>query len=361
MYIFLYFAVLFVVTFCFFGAEVCGDSEVLPYKIVDQMNFDQHIVGSRMAFVFFYAPWSGHDKVLLPKFETTARQLQGAIDFFRVTGPENQNLVERFGISGYPSLLLYKSCCVGGGVCSGGGGVWWRYDGERDVGSMSGVLGREYEALVTHTHNGVVGVEGCGVGEWKGKRVFKHVAERLPYTQLNTFNFDSFFDDKQIAFVWFYAPWSAHDKALLPHFEGAARTLTNKVHFARVTGPDEPLLVQRFSVWAYPSLYMYKRGMWYERGVWFELNRGYFNCTQEYLVEILTKEYDSLKQKTDTHNTHTNKWAQYEHADMYVCMSEHTKTIVLINLSTCTHTYTYTTKLDFAHCFAECEQHTLAT
>ena len=77
--------------------------------MVEQLNagnFDVKVKG--LALVDFWAEWCGPCKKMGPVFEKLGPSYNGKPHFFKVNVDENQDLAERFGISGIPCLVLLR-------------------------------------------------------------------------------------------------------------------------------------------------------------------------------------------------------------------------------------------------------------
>jgi len=84
------------------GIAIASDVVVLT-----EANFDETINSNEHVFVEFFAPWCGHCKTLAPIYEEVATELKGRIIIASVDGTENQGLMTRFGISGFPTLKFF--------------------------------------------------------------------------------------------------------------------------------------------------------------------------------------------------------------------------------------------------------------
>eukprot|EP00930_Biecheleria_cincta_P014244 TRINITY_DN12343_c0_g1_i1.p1 TRINITY_DN12343_c0_g1~~TRINITY_DN12343_c0_g1_i1.p1 ORF type:complete len:224 (+),score=57.38 TRINITY_DN12343_c0_g1_i1:24-674(+) len=74
---------------------------------LDASNIDQALQEGPI-FVKFFAPWCKHCKDMAKDFHSLSKeQLADGIRVGRVDGTKNQALGKRFGIPGFPSLLLF--------------------------------------------------------------------------------------------------------------------------------------------------------------------------------------------------------------------------------------------------------------
>jgi len=76
-------------------------------------NFDQEVIGSDLPVVVdFYADWCAPCKMLAPVFQRMAEEYAGRARFVKVNVDEEASLAARFGISGIPTLILFKDGAV---------------------------------------------------------------------------------------------------------------------------------------------------------------------------------------------------------------------------------------------------------
>lgn len=92
-------AILYVLVFC--GFMIYAQEPVA----LNSLNFGDLTKG--LWFVKFYAPWCGHCKNLAPTWDRLAQRVDGTnVKIGKVDCDENSALCGRFGIQGYPTLLL---------------------------------------------------------------------------------------------------------------------------------------------------------------------------------------------------------------------------------------------------------------
>lgn len=92
--------------FALLAAAAAARTHVLELGDAD---FDYLATEHETMLVKFYAPWCGHCKKLAPEFEKAASRLKGSVQLAKVDCTANAETCRRFGVSGYPTLKIFRS------------------------------------------------------------------------------------------------------------------------------------------------------------------------------------------------------------------------------------------------------------
>lgn len=74
-------------------------------------NYDEGVKQFQYLLVYFYAPWCGHCKAFGPELVKAGQQLKeknSPIKFAKVNGPEEEELLKKMHVNGYPTLFFYR-------------------------------------------------------------------------------------------------------------------------------------------------------------------------------------------------------------------------------------------------------------
>ncbi|CAN2389674.1 positive regulation of protein folding, partial [Pristimantis euphronides] len=210
-------------------AEVKEENGVL---VLNDANFDTFIADNDIVLVEFYAPWCGHCKQFAPEYDKIAGTLKEnnpPIPVAKVDATEAAKIAEKYDISGYPTIKIFKN------------GQPVEYEGSRTE-----------KAIVAK-------VKEVSDPEWTIPPEATIV--------LTEANFDEVVETADIILVEFYAPWCGHCKKLAPGYEKAAQELTKRtpaIPLAKVDATAEVELAKRCNVSGYPTLKIFRKGKMYD-------------------------------------------------------------------------------------------------
>ncbi|OMO81294.1 Thioredoxin [Corchorus olitorius] len=75
--------------------------------ILKKENFSGFIEKNRYVLVEFYAPWCSHCRALAPGYAAAATELKGEVVLAKVDGTQEEEMLQKFDIEGFPTLLFF--------------------------------------------------------------------------------------------------------------------------------------------------------------------------------------------------------------------------------------------------------------
>lgn len=76
---------------------------------VNVNNFEDEVLKSEVPVVAdFWAPWCGPCKMQAPVIDKLSEDFEGKVKFVKVNTDDNQSLAIDYGITGIPTLIIYK-------------------------------------------------------------------------------------------------------------------------------------------------------------------------------------------------------------------------------------------------------------
>jgi thiol-disulfide isomerase/thioredoxin len=97
------FLIILVYALIFYGAFTCfrGNSK----SEFDSIAQSELPALSRDSVIIFFAPWCGYCVRAKPEFEKAVRGGRGDIHLIDATDPDNKQLVEKYGIRSFPTIM----------------------------------------------------------------------------------------------------------------------------------------------------------------------------------------------------------------------------------------------------------------
>jgi len=86
------------------GAGIRGEP-----LVVTEASFEEQVLRSPMpVLIDFWAPWCGPCRMVAPTVEKLAGEMNGRLRVAKVNTDENPGLMNRFGIQGIPTMMVFK-------------------------------------------------------------------------------------------------------------------------------------------------------------------------------------------------------------------------------------------------------------
>ena len=74
----------------------------------DPTTFSNYLRAHPISFVWFFAEWCGHCKVMADDFAKTADALSDKIFFVKIDADQQKEISAKYQIEGYPTLKLFR-------------------------------------------------------------------------------------------------------------------------------------------------------------------------------------------------------------------------------------------------------------
>eukprot|EP00057_Strongylocentrotus_purpuratus_P001737 XP_001201177.1 PREDICTED: thioredoxin domain-containing protein 5 [Strongylocentrotus purpuratus] len=213
---------------------VCGEEEEASFDLnYDTASFVEEI-GKGDHFVKFFAPWCGHCQRLAPIWSQLSEKYNkpedSTVTIAKVDCTEETKLCSEHGVTGYPTLKLYKKDKEP-----------LKYKGKRDFATLDAYIEKELnpqEADVPQVPAAKNGLYELTVATFKD-----HVA-------------------KGNHFIKFYAPWCGHCKRLAPTWDDLAKGFQHSdiVTIAKVDCTAHRAVCDQYGVKGYPTLKFFTDG-----------------------------------------------------------------------------------------------------
>eukprot|EP01111_Echinosteliopsis_oligospora_P016408 TRINITY_DN680_c0_g1_i2.p1 TRINITY_DN680_c0_g1~~TRINITY_DN680_c0_g1_i2.p1 ORF type:complete len:486 (-),score=145.18 TRINITY_DN680_c0_g1_i2:40-1497(-) len=107
--------------------------------VLTSSNFDDFVNNEDISLVEFYAPWCGHCKKLTPEYAKAATELKDiGVKLAKVDATEQGELAQKFGVTGYPTLKVFRS------------GAPTDYKGPRDAAGIVSYMKKQATPSITN-------------------------------------------------------------------------------------------------------------------------------------------------------------------------------------------------------------------
>ncbi len=88
------------------AGQAAGQGEPL---VITEATFEDQVLRSPLpVLIDFWAPWCGPCRMVAPTVEKLAGEMDGRLRVTKVNTDENPGLMNRFGIQGIPTMMIFK-------------------------------------------------------------------------------------------------------------------------------------------------------------------------------------------------------------------------------------------------------------
>ncbi|RMX46334.1 hypothetical protein pdam_00000688 [Pocillopora damicornis] len=133
--------VCFLVAVLYFPSSFCGHVVQLTSQ-----NFDQTLADNKLVFINFYADWCRFSQMLAPVFEQASdlvhEEFPSGVVFGRVDCESEQEIAQRFHITKYPTLKMWRNAQV----------TRREYRGQRSVDAFSKFIKEQMTSRIIEFH-----------------------------------------------------------------------------------------------------------------------------------------------------------------------------------------------------------------
>jgi protein disulfide-isomerase A6 len=206
-------------------------------------NFDEHLNADTHLFIEFYAPWCGWCKKIAPTMSELGLAAKSTPDVivakFDATQADSQEIKSKFGIRGFPTILLLKKGDRENPV---------RFSGERTTKGFINFLRQNtglpvgettHEEIPANKPTPKMGTQATGGGA---------------VIELSPENFDTIVTDPtKDVFVKFYAPWCGHCQKMAEAWDQLAAESPDVV-IAKLDASKHTDIGSKFKVRGFPTL-----------------------------------------------------------------------------------------------------------